>query len=248
MGRPTLDDYALRAFTFYEKISSITDPDAIREAIIEAIRELGFDYLTCADVPTPGEDAMAGVLLNNRPTEYVTRYVEKNYTSIDPVVTELRRSLRPYSWTDVREGRELTKLELSIMDEAREFDVRDGFIVPIVTFTGSLSIFSPCGRSPDLSPRARSAIELIAAAGHQALKRAVIEKEREASKHERLTEREREIMQWLALGKSNYEIGEILHISDQTVARHVHNIMRKLDAGARTLAVIKALRRGEISI
>lgn len=248
MGRQTLDSYASRAFSFYEEIASIKEPNAIREAIINALRELGFEYLTCADVPLPGEDAMSGVLLNSRPVEYVTRYVEKDYTAVDPVVTELRRNLRPYSWGDVRQNNDLSKFERSIMDEAREFDVRDGFVVPIVTFTGSLSIFSPCGRSPDLSPRSRSAIELIAAAGHQALKRAVIEQERERTKEERLTEREREILQWMALGKSNYAIGEILHISEQTVARHAHNLMRKLDAGARTLAVIKGLRRGEISI
>lgn len=248
MAQTVVDDYAARAFAFYEKIASITDPDAIRGAIVEAINDFGFEYLTCADIPTPGEDAMAGVLLNNRPEEYVARYVSQNYTAIDPVVTELRQTLRPYSWGDVRERRGLSKLERTIMDEAREFSVRDGFIVPILSFTGSLAIFSPCGRDPDLSPRARAAVEMIAAAGHQALKRAVVGKAREDHQAERLTNREREILQWVALGKSNSVIGEILGISELTVVRHVHNLMRKLDAGARTVAVVKALRRGEISI
>lgn len=248
MGRKTVDDYAARAFEFYEKIAGVDDPRAIQEAIISAIRDLGFEFVTCATVPIPGEDAMAGVMLNNRPTEYVSRYVEKKYTAIDPVVTELHRNLRPYSWSDVRNTRDLSKLEATIMDEAREFDVRDGFVVPLVTFTGSLTIFSPCGRTPDLSPRARSAVELIAAAGQQALRRALIKSERDANERERLTDREREIMQWLAIGKSNYEIGAILHISEQTVAKHLQKIMRKLNAAGRTFAVVKALRRGEISI
>ncbi|GAB2696960.1 response regulator [Paenibacillus thermoaerophilus] len=43
-----------------------------------------------------------------------------------------------------------------------------------------------------------------------------------------LTAREREILEWVARGKSNREIGDELHISEHTVKNHLKNILQKL--------------------
>ena len=56
-----------------------------------------------------------------------------------------------------------------------------------------------------------------------------------------LTEREREILRWIHIGKSNIEIGAILGISPLTVKNHVQKILRKLNVQNRTQAVGKAL-------
>ncbi len=62
-----------------------------------------------------------------------------------------------------------------------------------------------------------------------------------------LTEREQEVLQWIACGASNPEIGQYLHISSGTVRVHVHAILRKLGASDRTHAAVLALERGLIS-
>jgi len=56
-----------------------------------------------------------------------------------------------------------------------------------------------------------------------------------------LTEREREILQWVYNGKSNGEVGAILEISPLTVKNHVQKILRKLNVVNRAQAVGKAL-------
>jgi len=56
-----------------------------------------------------------------------------------------------------------------------------------------------------------------------------------------LTEREREILRWIHIGKSNIEVGAILGISPLTVKNHVQKILRKLNVQNRTQAVGKAL-------
>jgi DNA-binding CsgD family transcriptional regulator len=63
-----------------------------------------------------------------------------------------------------------------------------------------------------------------------------------------LTPREREIMQWVASGKTDDEIGDILSIGATTVTSHVENAKQKLDAFRRTYAVVQALRFGEITL
>lgn len=59
-----------------------------------------------------------------------------------------------------------------------------------------------------------------------------------------LTERELEIIQWIARGRANKEIGEILSLSENTVKNHVKSILSKLNAKDRTHAVTEALKRG----
>jgi len=56
-----------------------------------------------------------------------------------------------------------------------------------------------------------------------------------------LTPREQEILRWIAIGKSNFEVGAILSISPLTVKNHVQKILRKLNVLKRTQAVGKAL-------
>ena len=47
------------------------------------------------------------------------------------------------------------------MDEGLDFGVDDGIVIPIVTLSGALSVFSPCGAKPDLSERARAVLDII---------------------------------------------------------------------------------------
>lgn len=63
-----------------------------------------------------------------------------------------------------------------------------------------------------------------------------------------LTAREREVLTWVAQGKSARAIGEDLHITKRTVDEHVHTSVRKLGALNRTHAVAIALRDGVIEI
>lgn len=57
-----------------------------------------------------------------------------------------------------------------------------------------------------------------------------------------LSERERQIMQWVALGKTNPEIGCILSISEFTVKNHMKSIFGKLDVANRAQAVARLTR------
>lgn len=63
-----------------------------------------------------------------------------------------------------------------------------------------------------------------------------------------LTPRETEILQYMAKGYLNKQIAQALSISEQTIKNHITSILRKLDANARTEAVITAIKRGLISI
>ncbi len=63
-----------------------------------------------------------------------------------------------------------------------------------------------------------------------------------------LTSKELECLRWCKEGKTNWEIGEILSISEKTVEFHISNTLRKLGASNRMTAVVKGIQNGIISI
>ncbi len=63
-----------------------------------------------------------------------------------------------------------------------------------------------------------------------------------------LTNRETEILNYMAQGYLNKQIAQVLNVSEQTIKNHVTSILRKLNANARTQAVIVAIKKGLVSI
>ncbi len=240
--------YAQEAFEFCTAIRDMNRREDVEQLIAKTLQNFGFEFVTCAGVPTNLADPTSSVLMNTRPQEYVSHYIEERLVLRDPVVTELRHTMRPYSWSDVRDRRDLSKQQSAIMNEAREFDVFDGLVIPIMTTSGRTAIFSPCGQAPELHAEARSAIEIVGIAAFQALSRLSFEESKKCHQAERLSDREREVLQWIAIGKSDDEIGEILSISKRTVTSHVENAKRKLNVYKRTMAVVEALRNGELAL
>ena len=68
-----------------------------------------------------------------------------------------------------------------------------------------------------------------------------------SDRYELLTEREREILQLIAEGKTSREIAELLHLSTSTVDTHRGHIMEKLDLHNPYEVVLYAVRKGLIS-
>ena len=68
------------------------------------------------------------------------------------------------------------------------------------------------------------------------------------SDHAQLTPREVEVLELIAQGLRNREVGKALGITEETTKVHVRNIMDKLDAQDRTEAVTRGLRRGIIHL
>ena len=70
----------------------------------------------------------------------------------------------------------------------------------------------------------------------------------ESISHPEFSKRETPVLQQLARGRSNKEIGRALFISESTVEYHVRSILSKLDAVGRAEALARAARRGLIPL
>jgi two-component system response regulator NreC len=70
----------------------------------------------------------------------------------------------------------------------------------------------------------------------------------EEDSHERLTDREREVLQLIAEGNSTRDIAELLHMSVKTAETHRARLMRKLDIHSTAELTQYAIRKGVISL
>ena len=100
------------------------------------------------------------------------------------------------------------------------------------------------------APELRRAIKAAAAGQVQLTPQAsvyLLHEVRTPEATETLTEREREVLRLLVLGRSNKEIGRDLQIAEDTVKTHVKHILAKFGVQSRTQAVLCAIRLGLVS-
>ncbi len=76
----------------------------------------------------------------------------------------------------------------------------------------------------------------------------IVQKVAEGMRKPGLSPREVEVLQWLATGKSNKEIGAQLFIAEGTVKTHVKNLLEKLAVVGRTAAIREAVHRGLVRL
>ena len=76
----------------------------------------------------------------------------------------------------------------------------------------------------------------------------IVQKVAEGMRKPELSPREIEVLQWVAAGKSNKEIGTQLFIAEGTVKTHVKNVLEKLSVVGRTGAIREAVRRGLVRL
>jgi transcriptional regulator EpsA len=109
----------------------------------------------------------------------------------------------------------------------------------------ALTLFTFACRPGSVGARQTYLAQLLAPALHAAWVRTQLSRTpsavEKASGHSVLTVREQDILKWIYLGKSNFEIGAILKISPLTVKNHVQKILRKLNVVNRTQAIGKSL-------
>ncbi len=241
------DDYGRRTLEFVAAAAKASSRAEVVRLTLAELDWYGLTYLTSWSAPSEGGGLAEAININTRPADYVEHYFRNDLFWRDPVIAALRQSLDTLTWSDVR-SRLTSKAERNLIEEGREFGATDGLTIPVFSQGTCIGAFGACGREPNLSPRARSALELVGLYANQALARADMQGARQVAQHVALTPREREVMRWVAVGKTNDEIADILTIGTATVKTILARAQIKLNATRRTYAVVQALRLGELDM
>jgi len=243
----------LRTFDHIEQFQAAKDCDDLYSLFGEAIRDFGFTNFLITDMPPLGSGLATSLILNGWSNVWFERYIEQNFYNHDPMAAFTRQTTQSFFWHEVAQ-RPMTKAAIRVMNEAAECGLSHGFSVPIVGNSGNQSCVTMGGDKLQIPPRGRDALHLLSIFAHgkaQLLRASTLTASKTIGQPEepteRLTAREREVLHWVAQGKTDWEIGEILAISEQTAKAHVRNSCRKLNAVNRTHAVANALNCREIA-
>jgi DNA-binding CsgD family transcriptional regulator len=207
----------------------------------------GFDSLIfclMSDHPSIGEPAKHGII-TGYPEDWMKHYIASNYEPIDPIRKEAALNVQNiFTWKGIDKIRPYTKQEWSILNQASDAGLSDGVAVALCNpHKEHICMgFASSAGGVEFTPELLSIIKLASIQFYDMYQ----ELHRKAAEHPKeriqLSEREREVLQWAAVGKSNPDIGTILNISESTVAYFLQRCFAKLNANNKTLAVVKALR------
>ena len=228
--------------TWFQKlidISSITRTEtALKKALPDLARELGFNsyaYLNVQPVRT--------FAVSNYPEEWQARYLGRDYTSIDPVVSMARESMRAFTWAAGSSRQAVSKQVRTFYSEAGDFGIRSGISIPVRTAFGHMSMLTLASDKPTLS--LERDIDQIAAVTAVAFLHATIEHqdiEPTARTTIELTAKQALCLKWSAEGKSMKAIATIENMSYATVNFHLNNARKALDASSLAQATALAAK------
>lgn len=236
MSRRSLDE----TLSFIAAIDRAATPNDISTALLESVKPHGFTQVLAGIIPTPGmtmEQQLANVILHKWPEKWSERYFSQDYLFSDPTIREVNTSTNPFLWSEIENKYRDNPLAKRIMGEAREFNLGFGFTVPILTMEGQVAGFSFASDKGELQPEIRGRLQLLAM---YSFARALSLSE--TLPPVKLTRREIDVLQWIAEGKSDWEISMILHVSEHLVDKMARQIRMKLCATNRSQAVAIALR------
>jgi LuxR family transcriptional regulator, quorum-sensing system regulator BjaR1 len=226
-------------FGFVDELERLSAVDDAANALEEAISRYGIEHFIAAGLSAKGHAFEELVLASRWPSEFFMLYVDNDYARFDPLIRRSIQSHMPFEWHAESYRADDDPRGVEVMRRAAEFGLRQGYLVPIHGPKGHEGCVSMTARRLELSTRAKSALHLMALYAFDRLRRL---RGNLPDKKVALTAREREVLSWVAAGKSAVQISQALKISKRTVDEHSQTAARKLGAANRTQAVAIAMR------
>jgi LuxR family transcriptional regulator, activator of conjugal transfer of Ti plasmids len=247
---------------YVEWLSGATSTTEIAKNLQGVLEQLGFESFSYVHARPPlGKKIRSFVPHGSRsgkqvheflatlPDGWVDHYLTHDYGDLDPTFQAAMTRLLPFRWREIGGRNDLTNGQRRVLDEAQDHGVIHGATVPI--------------HGPDSG---LSALNVVCAGGERQFDEAFQQGYRDliwvaVNTHEaflslaedvaeqgrvRLTDRERDCLLWTARGKTAWEVGQILTISEETVLFHLKNVTRKLEVFSKHHAVVKAIVQGYI--
>lgn len=231
-------------FTSVLEARSVED---LRGEVLRFTKGLGFDLASAMVVIDRPLGDPEFVAIDNAPEAYLQAMHDKEAARRDPVMQHCKRYSTPIIWnqqTYVRDG--LPEL----WEEQAAYGYRAGVCLALHLPAGKHFVLGvdrdqPMPSDPVELTRIVADLQLFAVHAQDVALRLLLPPEREVVVPQ-LTIRELESLRWTMDGKTAWEVGAILGISERTAVLHVNNAMHKLGCTSKHQAVIKALRMGLI--
>jgi LuxR family quorum sensing-dependent transcriptional regulator len=229
-----------------EAIGRAETPGSVCDVVSNLTGSFGYHHICFLASSSRGQQSFdEKVVLKLWPKAWAKQYTCSNYYADDPVAPRIRQRPESFTWAEICPNETNTVANLIMEIAATDYGLKHGFCIPVHGMNGYQAGVSLAGREVENTQEARAALELVTMF---AFNRLTIVKSREPTRPLVLTPREREVMNWVAAGKTAWATSAILKISEDTVNKMVSMAMQKLNVHTRAQAVAECIRRGEIEL
>ncbi|MBV4460242.1 autoinducer binding domain-containing protein [Pseudomonas sp. COR58] len=226
-----------------EKAMSATDVEVLFDNLTSVARQLEFDYLAYGSRRLFPITKPRLFLVNNYSPAWQAAYSDNRYLEIDPYVIRALRSVKPVLW-----DAELKARAPDFWQEAHSHGLSEGWGQTLLNSEAQGLVTFARGSQPitalELQTK-QAELSWLAQITHLGLTRLqLMGAESVQPVPIELSQREKEILQWTADGKSSDDVSIILGISKRTVNFHINHCLKKLGCQNKIAAAVKASLMG----
>lgn len=232
------------ALEFVNQVGDTDSVASLEPIFANLLARFGFKSYAFGRVAAAARRDHGGEIWTLSSHGWVDHWTKQRYAKVEPTVWYWRAfpSHTVVTWSEIR--RRCCGPRPHLMDEARDFGLREGIAVGLRMQRGdfaSAAIGTEASEVSDIDIAAVGFASLVCVSKFARLV--------ESEKRSRvvLTGRQRECLTWAAQGKTDWEISEILDLSRRTVQEHLGRCIAKLQAMNRAHAIAIGLMDNHIS-
>ena len=229
----------------FSEVMKSRDRDEFQGELVAFTKRLGFDTVAATVVIDHLLGEAEFISVDNTPTAYKETFYNPLNGRRDPVMQHCKRQSVPIIWdqeTYVRHGAG------DIWEEQARFGMSNGICLALHLPEGRHFVLGverdrPVPMDAAELTRLVADLQLFAVHAQEAALRILMPGSPDPNLPS-LTPRELETLRWTMAGKTAWEVGELLGITERTASLHVNNATHKLGCVNKHQAVLKALRLG----
>jgi LuxR family quorum sensing-dependent transcriptional regulator len=236
---------------FLSRAESATGLEDLRSAFKRALENFGVPNFSMVGMIAEheGESRVPTVLLRRTDDGWAGHYWEKGHFNLDPAIHGAMTQPFPFSWSDIENGR-LSKEVRDLFSEIRDaMPVDGGHVIPTHDEEGFSGFIALYHEDRELPIKVKAALKLMALYAMERAKE--LYKLRDIGAVMLLcplSPRQRQMMSYVAEGKSDWDIAHILRLAQSTVNEHIEKAKDALGVRTRAQAVAICVRRGWIRL
>jgi DNA-binding CsgD family transcriptional regulator len=234
----------------YLSILEAKTPLDFRKEVIQFAESLGFNTVSAMTVIDRSAVGPEFHVVDNTPVAYTQAYHDTGLARVDPVMQHCKRAAVPIIWD---QGTYVDKGCGDMWEHQASYGYRTGIALAIHLpggrhFSMGVDRDRALSSNPKALTRIVAELQLFAVHAQDAAFR-IFEAVSSAPPSELppLTPREKEALRWTMEGKTAWEVGAIMSISERTAVLHLQNATHKLQCINKHQAVLKALKLGLLS-
>lgn len=238
------------AFADQATLTELAKCDSLKQleqVLARTASTAGFRHYALIEHDIDGTQHRGALRLHNYPAHWANFHDDQVAVS-DPIWSISETRCSAFAWIDELKNGHVTRAGERVLQQAERSGVFGGITVPgnVARQRGASCSFATPFRTLELTETVYSA-QILGTAFLDTARR-IKSAQAAPLPPTRLTIRQKECVLWVARGKGDWEIAQILGLSPLTVTTHLRNAQEAFDVTRRTALLSEAIREGSIDV